>query len=126
MSKFYVQTVFKKTYSNGAVRFEYVKTQKLFYQEFEYDEPLSIFIDANEQRRYQSIREKMDEIIEAVLTPAPEVLVYENGSYVNDIFKSAYEQAERVDYYLQRFEEVGAEVSDVVLTIHALEVRKEL
>jgi hypothetical protein len=118
--------VFKKTYSNGAVRFEYVKTQKLFYQEFEYDEPLSIFIDANEQRRYQSIREKMDEIIEAVLTPAPEVLVYENGSYVNDIFKSAYEQAERVDYYLQRFEEVGAEVSDVVLTIHALEVRKEL
>ena len=36
------------------------------------------------------------------------------------------EQAERVDHYLQRLEEVGAEVSDELLTIHALEVRKEL
>jgi hypothetical protein len=126
MSKFYVQTVFKKTYSNGAVRFEYVKLQKLYYQEFEYDEPLSVFSDASEQRRYECVRQKMDETIEALLTPAPELLIYENGSYVNDIFKSAYERAERVDHYLQRFEDVGEQVSDEVVTIHALEVRKEL
>jgi hypothetical protein len=126
MSKFYVQTVFKKTYSNGAVRFEYVQTQKLYYNELEYDEPRSVFSDASEQRRYERIRTKIDETIEALLTPAPELLIYENGTYVNEIFKSAYERAERVEHYLQRFEEVGAHVSDEVVTIHALEVRKEL
>ncbi len=126
MSKFYVQTVFKKTYSNGAVRFEYLHLQKLYYQEFEYGEPLSVFSDASEQRRYEHIRTKIDETIEALLTPAPELLIYENGSYVNDIFKSAYERAERVENFIERFFDVGEQVSDEVVTIHALEVRKEL
>jgi hypothetical protein len=126
MSKFYVQTVFKKTYSNGAVRFEYLHLQKLFYSEFEYDEPRSVFTDASEQRRYERIRTKIDEIIGVVLAPAPELLIYENGSYVNDIFRSAYERAERVESFLKRFPDVGEQVSDEVVTIHALEVRKEL
>jgi hypothetical protein len=126
MSKFYVQTVFKKTYSNGAVRFEYINTQKLYYNEFEYDEPRSVFSDASEQRRYERIRTKIDETIEALLTPAPELLIYENGTFVNEIFKSAYERAERIEGYLEHFPDVGEQVSDQVITIHALEVRKEL
>lgn len=126
MSKFYVQTVFKKTYSNGAVRFEYLHSQKLYYQEFEYEEPRSVFSDASEQRRYEQIRIKIDETIEALLTPAPELLIYENGAFVNDIFRSAYERAERAETFITRFSDVGEQVSDELVTIHALEVRKEL
>ncbi len=124
-TKFYAQTVFKKTFSNGAVRFEYLPTKKLYYQEFEYDEHASVFTDASEQRRYEHVREKLDQIIELVLTPAPELLIYENGTFVNEIFRQAYEGAERVQTFLEKFDDVGVLDSDLI-TIHALEVRKEL
>ncbi len=124
-TKFYAQTVFKKTFSNGAVRFEYLPTKKLYYQEFEYDEHASVFTDASEQRRYEHVREKLDQIIELVLTPAPELLIYENGTFVNEIFRQAYEGAEHVQTFLEKFDDVGVLDSDLI-TIHALEVRKEL
>ncbi len=124
-TKFYAQTVFKKTFSNGAVRFEYLPTKKLYYQEFEYDEHASVFTDASEQRRYEHVREKLDQIIELVLTPAPDLLIYENGKFVNEIFRQAYEGTERVQTFLKKFDDVGVLDSDdlEVVVIHALEVR---
>ncbi len=128
MSKFYVQFVFKKTYSNGAVRFEYLPSQILRYDRFEYESPLDIFSNHHEHVRFQRVYEAEEAVIEAILKPAPELVIFQQGNFVSPKFQDFYQTAERTSTWLEFFEDTVGDVSiDANLeTITVIETRKEL
>lgn len=125
MSKFHQQFVFKKTYSNGAVRFEYLPIHILRYQYFEYDSPPVDIFDQNEHIRFQNVWNKEQEVIQEVLRPLPDLLIYEHGNFSNPDFQTYFESAERVSIYIDKFEDVVRESHGVLQTIHVIDVRKE-
>ncbi len=129
MSKFYVQNVLKLTYSNGAVRFEYLPVEILKYHYMEYESPRDNPFCEYEATRFLHVHMQEKKVIEEILKPAPELLIFERGNFTYVKFKLAFELAERTTLFLQEFHDVppntNSEEEPVLETIHVIEVRRE-
>ncbi len=127
MSKFYVQFVFKKTYSNGAVRFEYLPIQILRYDRFEYESPLDIFGIHHEHIRFRNVVAAEQLVIDEILKPAPELVIYQQNNFVSPKFQDFFETAERTTTWIESFEDEPGNLGDDanLETISVIETRKE-
>jgi hypothetical protein len=116
LDRYFVQNVFRKTYSNGAVRHTYFKSHKCYVDLFEYE-------DQNGDRtRRARIEELQNQIIDELLKQYPPVVIFENGTWLHE------SPVEEIVYsYLEKFEDVGVAPEDEEpVRIERIQVRKEL